>query len=123
MMNFDYKGTQIDVEEIKNLYMIAMLMKYETLAILKNFYKEGFTEKAERLFHQEYDRMESFVEAPSKFDFLSVIHYGEELKLELGMKPEDEEIIREEGSQAMLNLEEDKRIAIEELTQRLMKIA
>lgn len=123
MKTFEYKGTQINVEEMKDIYMIAILMKYETMEILKDFYKESWNDRAEFLFHEEYSGMEDFIEEPNKFSFLRVIAYGEELKQELGMKPEDEFIIREKGSQAMLNLDEEKKLAIEELSQRLMNIA
>lgn len=51
MMNFEYKGEMINVEAVSIFYKIAMLMKYETLAILKDQYKESWTEKAESLFH------------------------------------------------------------------------
>lgn len=95
MKTFEYKGTQINVEEMKDIYMIAILMKYETMEILKDFYKESWNDHAEFLFHEEYGGMEDFIEEPNKFSFLRVIAYGEELKQELGMKPEDELIIRE----------------------------
>lgn len=123
MKTFEYKGTQINVEEMKDIYMIAILMKYETMEILKDFYKESWNDRAEFLFHEEYGGMEDFIDEPNKFSFLRVIAYGEELKQELGMKPEDELIIREKGSQAMLNLDGEKKLAIEELSQRLMNIA
>lgn len=123
MKTFEYKGTQINVEEMKDIYMIAILMKYETMEILKDFYKESWNDRAEFLFHEEYGGMEDFIEEPNKFSFLRVIAYGEELKQELGMKPEDELVIREKGSQAMFNLDGEKKLAIEELSQRLMNIA
>lgn len=123
MMNFEYKGEMVNVEAVSIFYKIAMLMKYETMAILKDQYKESWTEKAESLFHQEYDHMEAFVEQPDKSQFLKVIYYGEMLRMEIGMSPEEEQQLTSFSSEVYSKLGDEKQDILAELTRQLMKIA
>lgn len=123
MMNFEYKGEMINVEAVSIFYKIAMLMKYETMAILKDQYKESWTEKAESLFHQEYDHMEAFVEQPEKSQFLKIIYYGEELKLEIGMTNEEEQELNSFSGQVYSKLGDEKQDVLAELTSQLLAIA
>lgn len=123
MMNFEYKGEMINVEAVSIFYKITMLMKYETLAILKDQYKESWTEKAESLFHQEYDHMEAFVEQPDKSQFLKVIYYGEMLRMEIGMSPEEEQQLTSFSGEVYSKLGDEKQDILTELTRQLMKIA
>lgn len=123
MMNFEYKGEMVNVEAVSIVYKIAMLMKYETMAILKDQYKESWTEKAESLFHQEYDHMEAFVEQPDKSQFLKVIYYGEMLRMEIGMSPEEEQQLTSFSGEVYFKLGDEKQDILAELTRQLMKIA
>ena len=123
MMNFEYKGEMINVEAVSIFYKIAMLMKYETMAILKDQYKESWSEKAESLFHQEYDHMEAFVEQPDKSQFLKVIYYGEMLRMEIGMTPEEEQQLTSFSGEVYSKLGDEKQDILAELTRQLMKIA
>lgn len=123
MMNFEYKGEMVNVEAVSIFYKIAMLMKYETMTILKDQYKESWTEKAESLFHQEYDHMEVFVEQPDKSQFLKVIYYGEMLRMEIGMSPEEEQQLTSFSGEVYSKLGDEKQDILAELTRQLMKIA
>jgi hypothetical protein len=122
MMNFEYKGKMINVEAASIFYKIAMLTKYETMAILKDKYKESWTEKAESLFHQEYDHMEAFIEQPDKSQFLKVIYYGEMLKMEIGMTPEEEQHLASFSGEIYSKLGDEKQNVLAELTRQLMEI-
>ena len=123
MKTFTYKEEEINVEVLTIFYKIAMLMKYETMSILKDQYKESWTEKAEMLFHQEYDHMEAFVENPVKSEFLKVIYYGEELRTEIGMTKEEEQKLTSFSGQVYSELGDEKREVLEELTRQLMALA
>ena len=122
MKTFTYKEEEINVEVLTIFYKIAMLMKYETMSILKDQYKESWTEKAEMLFHQEYDHMEAFVENPVKSEFLKVIYYGEELRTEIGMTKEEEQKLTSFSGQVYSELGDEKREVLEELTRQLMAL-
>lgn len=86
-------------KEITATYMITMLTKYETMQIMKDHFGEKFDDNAERLFHQQYDYMEQFVESPSRFSYLFIIETGNEVKKELEMS---EEVIEELTRQLMV---------------------
>ena len=117
-MKINNKG--FNEKEITATYMIAMLTKYETMQIMKDHFGEKFNDVAERLFHQQYDYMEQFVESPSRFSYLFVIETGNELKKELEMSEQDEQQLALLGNQLFLNLDKEKQEVIEELTRQLM---
>ncbi len=120
-MEINNKG--FNEKEITATYMIAMLTKYETMQIMKNHFGEKFNDVAERLFHQQYDYMEQFVESPSRFSYLFVMETGKELEKELGMTEEDAQQLALLGNQMFFDLNEERRETIEELTKQLMDVA
>lgn len=117
-MEINNKG--FNEKEITATYMIAMLTKYETMQIMKDHFGDKFSDVVERLFHQQYDYMEQFVESPSRFSYLFVIETGNELKKELEMSEQDEQQLALLGNQLFLNLDKEKQEVIEELTRQLM---
>lgn len=117
-MEINNKG--FNEKEITATYMIAMLTKYETMQIMKDHFGDKFNDVAERLFHQQYDYMEQFVESPSRFSYLFVMETGNELKKELEMSEQDEQQLALLGNQLFLNLDKEKQEVIEELTRQLM---
>lgn len=119
-MEINNKG--FNEKEVTATYMIAMLTKYETMQIMKDHFGEKFNDVAERLFHQQYDYMEQFVESPSRFSYLFVIETGNELKKELEMSEQDEQQLALLGNQLFLNLDKEKQEVIEELTRQLMVV-
>ncbi len=104
-------------------YIIAMLMKYETMQIMKDHFGEKFNDVAERLFHKQYDYMEQFVKSPSRFSYLFVIETGNELKKELEMSEQDEQQLALLGNQLFLNLDKEKQEVIEYYTKYLLEFA
>lgn len=121
MKTFEYKGEELNTESFVIYYTIGLLMRHETMSILKGLYKEGWTEKAEFLFNKQYDNMENFVKTPDISYFVDMIKYGKELEQELEMSDEDKQIFAYQSKEIYLKLDNERKEYINKLTSKLLE--
>ena len=114
------KNEVINEKEVAITYIIALMLKYETLEIMKDYFGSKFDDEADVLFERQYTAMSRYVNYPSAFGYLFVIERGNELKKKLEMSEEDERQLALLGNQLFLKLDKEKQEVIEELTRQLM---
>ena len=123
MKTITYKDGDVKVEVLTIIYKIAMLMKEETLDVLKEVYEKSWTERAEFLFDKEYEEMNNFINSPSKEAFLGVIAYGNKLRDEIGMTKEEEQELTSYTGQVYHKFNDKKKDMLADLARQLIDAA
>ena len=116
------KNEVINEKEVAITYIIALMLKYETLEIMKGYFGSKFDDEVDVLFERQSAAMNRYVNYPTALEYLFVIERGNELKKKLEMSEEDEQQLALLGNQLFLKLDKEKQEVVEYYTKRLMEI-